>query len=75
VVLLMIDFPRQKKNQLPAEQIAHNERIAEKYNPDGIFPLVLVITGGEAILGQLYYHDENPDQYILKLKEILNNGK
>ena len=43
LVLVRADFPRQKKNQLDAKQTAHNEMLAEKYNPKGKFPLVVLI--------------------------------
>ena len=50
LVLVRADFPRSKKNQLPAEQIKHNEGLAEKYNSAGKFPFtVLVDSQGNVI--------------------------
>lgn len=72
VVLLSIDFPRQKKNALPSDQTVHNDRIAEQFNPGGVFPLVLVITAEGSVKGQLTYHDELPDQFITQLNQIIN---
>lgn len=43
LVLLKADFPRLKKNQLSAEQLKKNNDLAIKYNPDGDFPLTLLI--------------------------------
>ncbi|MPR32038.1 thioredoxin family protein [Salmonirosea aquatica] len=43
LVLLRADFPRQKKNQLPKEQVALNEALAEQYNPKGTFPLTVLL--------------------------------
>lgn len=43
LVLLRADFPRQKKNQLEAKQKAHNEKLAERFNPYGKFPLTLLL--------------------------------
>lgn len=43
LVMLRADFPRLKKNQLDAKQIAHNEALAEKYNPEGKFPLTVLL--------------------------------
>ncbi|MRX47770.1 thioredoxin family protein [Pedobacter puniceum] len=43
LVLLRADFPRLKKNQLPAEQLKKNNDLALKYNPDGVFPLTLLL--------------------------------
>src|ERR1700740_339991 len=38
LVLVRADFPRQKKNQLPKEQVKLNEALADQYNPEGKFP-------------------------------------
>jgi thioredoxin-related protein len=43
LVLVRADFPRQKKNQLPKEQVALNEALAEQYNPKGSFPLTVLL--------------------------------
>ena len=43
LVLVKADFPRHKKNQLDAEQKAHNERLAEQFNPKGKFPLTILL--------------------------------
>jgi len=45
LVLVRADFPRQKKNQLPKEQVALNEALAEQYNPKGTFPLTVLLDG------------------------------
>jgi thioredoxin-related protein len=50
LVLVRADFPRNKKNQLDAAQKAHNEKLAEKYNPQGDFPLTLLLDGGGNVL-------------------------
>jgi thioredoxin-related protein len=42
LVLLIADFPRQKKNQLSKEQQELNDKLAEKYNPEGAFPLLVL---------------------------------
>ena len=48
--LVRADFPRQKKNQLPKEQLKYNEALAEKYNPSGKFPLTLLLSPGGKVL-------------------------
>lgn len=44
LVLLNADFPRLRKNQLPAKQQQANDAIADKYNPQGKFPLTILLT-------------------------------
>lgn len=43
LVMVNADFPRLKKNQLPAAQQKINESLAERYNPGGSFPLTLLL--------------------------------
>jgi thioredoxin-related protein len=43
LVLVRADFPRNKKNQLSAEQQKVNEALAERYNRDGKFPYTLLL--------------------------------
>ena len=43
LVLVRADFPRQKKNQLPKDQVARNETLADLYNKKGIFPLTVLV--------------------------------
>lgn len=41
--LVRADFPRKKANQLPAQQLLHNEALAERYNPEGKFPFTVLL--------------------------------
>ena len=50
LILVRADFPRLKKNQLPADQQARNEQMAERYNPNGKFPLTILINSQGKIL-------------------------
>jgi thioredoxin-related protein len=43
LVLLNADFPRYKKNQLPAAQQKINDSLAEQFNNKGIFPLTVLV--------------------------------
>lgn len=43
LVIFNADFPRQKKNALSKEQTEENEKLAEKYNPNGLFPLIILL--------------------------------
>ncbi len=44
LVLVNADFPRNKKNQLPAEQQHSNDSAADQYNKEGKFPLTVLMT-------------------------------
>ncbi len=47
LILVQLDFPAQKKNQLADAQRAHNAKMAEIHNPKGVFPLVVIINSEE----------------------------
>ena len=48
--LVRADFPRQKKNRLPEEQVKYNELLADKYNSSGKFPLTLLLSADGKVL-------------------------
>jgi thioredoxin-related protein len=50
LVLLAADFPRLKKNALDKAQTEHNERLAERYNPTGKFPLTVLLDSTGQVL-------------------------
>lgn len=43
LIMVNADFPRDKKHQLSKEQKAHNEALADQYNPSGKFPFTLLL--------------------------------
>jgi len=67
-VMLKADFPRKKKNALSKEQQAQNNELAEKYNPKGFFPYVVVLTNTGVVLGSTGYEKTTPEKYFNKLK-------
>ena len=69
-VLLRLDFPRRKKNALPSEQAAKNKSLAEKYNPNGYFPFVVVFDSNGKKVGETGYKKLSPTAYIDHLNEF-----
>ena len=63
-VLLKAEFPRKKKNKLPEEQQKQNNLLAEKYNKQGYFPLVVVLDKNGNVLGTTGYKKITPTEYI-----------
>ncbi|RAJ22635.1 thioredoxin family protein [Pedobacter cryoconitis] len=75
LVLVRADFPRQKKNQLSAEQIKLNEALAEKYNPDGKFPYTLLLDeNGKVLKSWDGYSNETPEKFVQEITSI-ESGK
>ena len=44
------DFPRKKANQLTANTKAENEKLADQYNPNGNFPMILLLDSAGSII-------------------------
>ncbi|MCD9015115.1 thioredoxin family protein [Parachryseolinea silvisoli] len=69
LVLVRADFPRQKKNQLDAKQREHNEKLAERYNPTGKFPLTLLMTvDGKVIQEWNGYSNGSGTEFVGQLR-------
>lgn len=71
LVLERADFPKKKQNQLAPELKKINEELAEKYNKDGMFPLVVVLDKNGKVLGKTAYKNVSPQEYIAMLKSFL----
>jgi thioredoxin-related protein len=70
LVLVRADFPRQKKNQLSAEQVKLNEALADKYNPDGKFPYTLLVDeAGKVLFSWDGFPNEKPEQFIGQIED------
>ncbi|MCK0130008.1 thioredoxin family protein [Flavobacteriaceae bacterium F08102] len=67
-VMLKADFPRKRKNALSKDQQEHNAKLAEKYNPNGYFPYVVVLNARGDVLGSMGYEKMSPTAYFNKLK-------
>ena len=63
-VLVKANFPRKKANELPKEQTEHNRKLAEKYNMEGSFPLVVVLDKNGKVLGKMGFKNVSPEEYI-----------
>lgn len=69
LILFNADFPRQKKNALSKEQISENEKLAEKYNPNGQFPLIILLDeNGKTVTKWEELPNETVAEFIAKLK-------
>ena len=69
-VLLKADFPKRKKNALSEEQQAKNDKLAQKYNAEGYFPLVVILDKDGKVIGKTGYKDMKPSEYIKHLNSF-----
>jgi thioredoxin-related protein len=63
-VLVRADFPKKKANQLSDELTSSNKNLAEKYNKEGNFPLVVVVDSNGKVIGKTGYANVEPEDYI-----------
>lgn len=64
-ILLKADFPQRKK--LATETVAQNERLAERYNPKGQFPHLVLLRSDQSVLSVLPYKNQNTEEFITML--------
>lgn len=73
LVLVNADFPRKKKDQLSDKQQVLNNALADRYNPQGHFPLTLLLDADGKVL-QTW--DGNPgvkpDVFVTQVKKIVD---
>ncbi|WP_452230097.1 MULTISPECIES: thioredoxin family protein [unclassified Lacinutrix] len=69
-VMLQADFPKRKGNRLSPELQEHNNKLAEKYNPNGYFPFVVVLNAEGKTLGTAGYEKSTPEKYFNKLNNF-----
>ncbi len=72
-VMLRADFPKKKANALSKDQQAENDKLAETYNKDGLFPYVVILDKNGKIKGSTGYKNNTPAEYIALLHSIEKN--
>lgn len=70
-VMLKADFPKKKVNALDAKQQEENNKLAEIYNKNGIFPFVVVLNQRGQVLGTTGYKHISPKEYIALLNSFI----
>jgi thioredoxin-related protein len=63
-VIYKADFPKKKANQLSPELTESNNKLAEKYNKNGSFPLVLLLDKKGKIIGVTGFKNVSAQDYI-----------
>jgi len=73
LVLFNADFPRLKKNQLSKDLQTKNDKLADQYNPTGIFPYTLLLTAdGKIIKTWEGFPNLTPEQFTRQIKNLAN---
>ncbi|MEO6612842.1 MAG: thioredoxin family protein [Chitinophagaceae bacterium] len=73
LVLINADFPRLKKNQLSKDQQKKNDKLADKYDPDGIFPYTVLLNAeGKIVHAWEGLPGITAEQFTSQIKTILD---
>jgi thioredoxin-related protein len=70
-VPVKLDFPKMKKNKHSKKMVDHNEALAEKYNPNGVFPLLVFLDKNEQMIGFTGFTDVSPGAYVTIIEKII----
>jgi thioredoxin-related protein len=68
LVLLKVDFPRRRA--LPADQTAHNDRLASRFGVQA-FPTIIVLRPDGSKAGQLGYEPGGPRRFIASVEKSI----
>jgi thioredoxin-related protein len=63
-VVYKADFPKKKANQLSPELTENNNKLAEKYNKNGSFPLVVLLDKKGKVIGMAGFKNVSASEYI-----------
>jgi len=76
LVLVNADFPRMKKNQLPAAQQQLNDQLADQYNSQGKFPLTILLNAdGKALKVWEGYPSVDPAEFSRQVRAAIDAGR
>ena len=70
-VSVKLDFPKMKKNRHSRKKVIHNESLAKKYNPNGVFPLLVFLDKNEKMIGFTGFTDVSPQMYVSIIEKII----
>ena len=69
-ILLKADFPRRRANKLTKDQEKHNASLADRYNKQGFFPLVVILDAEGNVLGKSGYEKKPVSEYLSIFKSF-----
>jgi thioredoxin-related protein len=70
-IIYKADFPKKKANQLAVEMTEQNKKLAEKYNKNGSFPLVVILDKNAKVLGMTGFKNVSAEEYIKIIQSFI----
>jgi hypothetical protein len=76
LVMVNADFPRMKKDQLPAARQKLNDAMADRYDSKGKFPYTVLMTAdGKVLKAWDGFPSTTPDVFAHEVQTIIDNDK
>jgi len=69
LVILKADFPQ--RTSLSTSLQEQNASLAEKYNPKGEFPYLLLLTPAKSVLSSLAFSNQSSSEFIAEIKSYI----
>ncbi|MGH1336131.1 MAG: FAD:protein FMN transferase [Aureispira sp.] len=69
LIVLQCDFPQ--RGSLSANLLAQNENLAERFNPEGAFPKLLLLDADWTVLAPLSYQNQGTKAFIQTIRQQL----
>ena len=63
-IIYKADFPKKRTNQLTPELTEANKKLAEKYNKNGSFPLVVLLDKSGKVIGMTGFKNVSALEYV-----------
>lgn len=69
LTVIKADFPQRKK--ISNEQKKQNESLADKYNPKGLFPHLVLLNTDGSVMATLSYSHQTPAAFIAEIESYI----
>jgi len=69
LIMVEADFPQRKK--IPSPLKAQYESLADRFDPEGAFPKIVLLTADRALVGVLSYTGQSPTAFIEEVQKKL----
>ena len=69
--VVVADFPQRIK--LPKDVIRQNEVLADKYNPKGVFPNLVLLSQDGSRFDVIEYSNQSPEEFVKEIKNHLQH--
>ncbi len=70
LLVFRVDFPQRKK--LSQAEIETNEKLADEFNPHGVFPLLLLVNPNRSVITTLKFERYTTERFIDEINQALS---